>query len=100
MGFPSDDELKKMRAKLEKAEPSLVLSENATTTDKMKYKLCRKFVSYILNKGITQAELARTLGVDPSRVNEIVKYKIDLYAVDKLVELAEKLDAKIVFDVA
>lgn len=35
--------------------------------------------------------------VDPSRVNEIVKYRIDFYTVDKLIELAERLKLK--FDV-
>jgi hypothetical protein len=28
---------------------------------------------------------------DPSRINEIVKYRIDLYTVDKLMDLAERL---------
>ena len=41
---------------------------------------------------MTQAQLARKLKIDPSRVNEIIKYRIDLYTVDKLMELAEKLD--------
>ena len=47
MGFPSEKELKAIRKKLEK--------------------------------------------VDPSRINEIVKYRIDLYTVDKLMNLAERL---------
>lgn len=33
----------------------------------------------------------KKLKVDPSRVNEIVKYRIDLYTVDQLMDLAERL---------
>jgi len=41
---------------------------------------------------MTQAKLATRLMVDPSRINEIVKYRIDLFTVDKLMDLAERLD--------
>lgn len=40
---------------------------------------------------MSQAQLAKKLKVDPSRINEIVKYRIDLYTVDKLMDLAERL---------
>jgi predicted XRE-type DNA-binding protein len=60
--------------------------------NRLKYQLCEKFVVYLTQKGISQAQLARKLKVDPSRINEIVKYRIDLYTVDKLMDLAERLD--------
>ena len=41
---------------------------------------------------MTQAQLARKLKVDPARIYEIVKYRIDLYTVDKLLDLAERLE--------
>lgn len=47
---------------------------------------------YLTEKRISQAQLVRKLKVDPSRINEIVKYRIDLYTVDKLMDLAERLD--------
>lgn len=92
MGFPSEKELKKVRSKLAKTEPSRTLSENASKADQVKYKLCEKFVIYLLKSKISQAQLARQLRVDPSRINEIVKYRIDLFTVDKLMDLAERLD--------
>jgi predicted XRE-type DNA-binding protein len=92
MGFPSEKELKAIRKKLEKAEPSRLLPKKASKADQVKYKLCEKFVGYLLSHKMTQAQLARRLKIDPSRVNEIIKYRIDLYTVDKLMELAEKLD--------
>jgi predicted XRE-type DNA-binding protein len=33
---------------------------------------------------MSQAELARKIGVDRSRINWIVKYKIDNFTIDKL----------------
>jgi predicted XRE-type DNA-binding protein len=92
MGFPSEKELKKIRIKLAKAEPSRLLPKNASKADRVKYELCEKFVVYLNQHKITQVQLAKKLKVDPSRVNEIVKYRIDLYTVDKLMELAERLD--------
>ena len=92
MGFPSEKELKTVRAKLEKAEPSRLLPKNASKADRLKYELCEKFVIYLTRHKISQAQLARKLKVDPARINEIIKYRIDLYTVDKLMDLAEKLD--------
>jgi predicted XRE-type DNA-binding protein len=100
MGFPTEKELKKMRAKLTAAEPSRLLPEDASKADRLKYKLCERFVVYLLKNKLSQAELARKLKVDPSRVNEIVKYRIDLFTVDKLMDLAEKLDPDFEVDVA
>src|SRR5689334_1935738 len=92
MGFPSERELKSIRSKLAKVEPSRLLPKNATKADQVKYKLCEKFVIYLSENKISQVQLAKKLKVDPSRINEIVKYRIDLYTVDKLMDLAEKLD--------
>lgn len=92
MGFPSEKELKSIRVKLEKAEPSRMLPKNASKADRLKYELCEKFVTYLLKNKMSQAQLARKLKVDPARINEIVKYRIDLYTADKLLDLAERLD--------
>lgn len=100
MGFPDEKKIKAMRAILEKAEPSRSLPPNASVADQVKYKICEKFSAYILDKNISQAELARQIGVDPSRINEIVKYRIDLFTIDKLVNFAERLDPKFKLEVA
>jgi len=92
MGFPSEKELKAIRSKLEKAEPSRMLPKNASNADRLKYQICERFVAYLLKNKMSQAQLARRLKVDPARINEIVKYRIDLYTVDKLLDLAERLE--------
>ncbi len=97
MGFPSEKELRTIRIKLQNSEPSRLLPNDASKADQVKYKLCEKFVIYLLDHKMTQAQLAKRLKIDPSRINEIVKYRIDLYTIDKLMDLAERLE--IDFDV-
>ena len=100
MGFPTEKDLKKVRAKLAHVAPSRTLPDNAPKADVIKYKLCEKFVRHILKRKISQAQLARQLHIDPSRINEIVKYRIDLFTVDKLMELAERLELDFRVEVA
>lgn len=100
MAFPNEKELKKIREKLETIEPSRLLPRNASKADKLKYALCQKFVVYLLDHNISQAELARNLNMDTARLNEIVKYKIDLFTVDKLIEFAQRLDPNLEINVA
>jgi predicted XRE-type DNA-binding protein len=100
MTFPNEKELKKIREKLEKVEPSRLLPRNASKADKLKYARCQKFVVYLLEHEISQAELARNLNMDTARLNEIVKYKIDLFTVDKLIEFAQRLDPNLEINVA
>ena len=100
MGFPSENELKTIRAKLAKVEPSRLLPKNASKADYIKYKLCEKFVIYLTENKIPQAKLAKKIKVDPSRINEIVKYRVDLFTVDKLMDLAERLDLDFDVEVA
>lgn len=100
MGFPDDKKLKDIRKGLKKSDPSLTLPVNATKAQIVKYKLCEKFVKYLIQHKITQAELARRLKLDTARLNEIVKYKINLFTIDKLLDLAERLDPNTRIDVA
>jgi len=100
MGFPSERQLKSIRSKIEKAEPSRLLPKKASKAERVKYKLCEKFVIYLLENKMTQVQLAKKLKVNPSRVNEIVKYRIDLYTVDQLMNLAERLDLDFYVEVA
>ena len=100
MTFPSEKELERIREKLDKADPSYLLPENATKAEKLKYELCKKFVVYIRKNKVTQIELSKQLNIDPARLNEIVKYKINLFTVDKLIEFAQRLDPNLEIKVA
>ncbi len=100
MGLPTEKELRKIEKKLAKAEPARVRPKSGSKADRLKYDLCKRCVAYLLSTGQSQAELSRKLKVDPSRVNEIVKYRSELYTVDKLLDLLERLDLDIDIRVA
>lgn len=100
MSFPSKKELERVRKKLKTVDPTPVLSSSASVADQLKYALCKEFVVYLRTHKITQLELAHELDVDPARISEIVKYKINLFTADRLLELLEQLNPKIKVTVA
>ena len=100
MGMPPKKVLDEMRKKLEKAEPSHLLPRNASKADRLKYELCKQFVVHLNREKISQKELAEKLGIEPARLNEIVKYRIDLFTVDRLLGYVELLDPDINVTVA
>lgn len=100
MSFPSKKELERVKKKLKNVEPTPVLTSSASVADQLKFALCKEFVVYLRTHKMTQLELAQELGVDPARISEIVKYKINLFTADRLLELLEQLNPKIKVTVA
>jgi len=100
MSFPKEKELKTIRKKLVLTEPSNSLPKSASVTQKLKYGLCEKFVIHLLEHRMSQIELARKIDIDPARLNEIVKYRIDLFTVDKLISLVQKIDPSLKINIA
>lgn len=100
MNMPNEKTLKKIRENSEAADPSYTLPSDASHIDRVKYDLCQRFVKHILENKITQKELSNNLNMDPARLNEIVKYKIHLFTLDKLFEFATRLDPNLQISVA
>jgi predicted XRE-type DNA-binding protein len=90
--FPPEKILAPIRARL--SDPayeggSQALPANASTTDRLKFEICKAFVTYLQEKKLLQKELAKTLGIDEPRMSDILKYKIDRFTLDRLIEFAE-----------
>ncbi len=100
MGFPDKKEIARAKKKLESVEPVALLPSNASKVDKLKYELCKQFVAYLRTHDMSQVELAKMLGIEPARLNEIVKYRVDLFTLDRLISYAEKLNPDIEVTVA
>ncbi len=100
MSFPSSKELKKIRKELKNVEPTIIIGPSASAADQLKFTICKEMITYLRVRNLSQHELAEELGVDPARVSEIVKYKIDLYTVDRLLDLLEQLNPKVKVTVA
>ncbi len=62
-----------------------------TLEDKMKMALCKHFVRYMNEKRIKTSDLAALLQIPPSRVSEIVHYKITKFGLEKLIDNLVKL---------
>ena len=91
MGFPNKQELERVKKKLKNVDPIKLLPADASIADQLKFNLCKEFVIYIRKNNLTQIELAKQLHIDPARLNEIIKYKIDLFTVDRLLFYVYKI---------
>jgi predicted XRE-type DNA-binding protein len=95
MRYPDKNQIADILNSITEEDFIEILPEDASKVDKVKYQLCRKFVSYLQEKNISQSELARRLNIDRSRVNWIVKYKIEHYTIDRLYGLLGKINLNV-----
>ncbi len=95
MGFPDRKEIDRAIKRLKDSEPTHILPDNASKADQLKYDLCRRFVIHLRKYNMSQLELAKELEIDPARMNEIVKYRVDRFTADKLIEYAERLNPRL-----
>ena len=96
--FPDEVTLKRVREKL--SDPkyqggNLALPESATEVDRAKYQLCQLIARYQRERGLMQKDIARKLGVDESRISDILRGKIESFTLDRLIGYAEKLHPKL-----
>jgi predicted XRE-type DNA-binding protein len=92
--FPGEVTLKRIREKL--SDPNyrganFALPKNATEVDRAKYQLCQLIARYQREHGLLQKDIARRIGVDESRISDILRGKIESFTLDRLVSYAEKL---------
>jgi len=96
--FPDDVTLKRVRAKL--SDPkyhggNLALPERATEADRAKYQLCQLIARYQREHGLLQKDIARKIGVDESRISDILRGRIESFTLDRLIGYAEKLHPRL-----
>ena len=98
--FPSNQELERVRKKLNNSMASRPLPKNASKLDKVKFKLCEQFVIYKNENRITQRELARKLDINESLVSKIVHYRYEEFTVDRLINFLEVISPDFKLEVA
>ena len=91
--FPNQNRLEEVKKRLSSPEVlgSSLLPENATEIDRTKYKACEMIIRFRRQSGLKQKELAIRLGIDESRMSEILHYKIEGFTLDRLVGYAQTL---------
>ncbi len=91
MKFPNEKTLAKMRKKLEKSPGTLMLSENPTAAEQLRWDICQLFVKYTNSHDLKNIELAQALDVHESEVSKILHHRIESFSTDKLLALLGKL---------
>lgn len=92
--FPDEVTLRRVREKL--SDPAyqggnLALPEKATETERAKYELCQLIARYQRDHGLLQKDIAHKIGVDESRISDILRGKIESFTLDRLISYAEKI---------
>ena len=91
VAFPDETTLKAMRKIASKTRGVEMLGPDASHLDRMKFALCKRFVTYLREHDLSQAELAKKLKITKSRMSEIVNYRIKRLSLDNLVSLLDRL---------
>ena len=92
--WPDRKTLKEMRDLL--SDPNYVggsfgLSPDTDEVDKAKYQLCQMVIRYKLENQLLQKDIAEKMGVDESRVSDILRGKIDGFTLDRFFIYVTKL---------
>ena len=95
MGFPNKEQIEEVLNSLTDEDTAYLLPKDASDVDKIKFDLCKNFVVFLNKNKMTQVELATRLGVDKSRINWIVKYRIENFSIDFLYALLKQLNPNI-----
>lgn len=92
--FPDTKVLERIREKLSDPEyqgGNLALPDSASGVDRAKYEICQLIARYQREHDLLQKDVARQLGVDESRISDILRGRIQGFTLDRLIGYAEKL---------
>ena len=87
--FPPLEDLKEMRER--KGIVNIVLPENASLSEKVKYELAQKILAYQQDNKLSYEETAQKLGLTLSQTMEILRGNVSAFAVDSLISYVEHL---------
>ena len=92
--FPVQRVLKRVRDRLSDPEyqgGNLALPADASEVDRAKLQTCQLIAKYQRENGLLQKDIAEKIGVDESRISDILRGRIEGFTLDRLIGYAEKL---------
>ena len=92
--FPDAKTLRRARSTLSNLNyqgGNLAVPATATQVERAKYTLCQLIARYQREHGLMQKEVAEKIGVDESRVSDLLRGKCDNFTLDRLIGYAQKL---------
>ncbi len=77
-----------------------MVGPSASPTERFRWELCQSLVKYMVEKHLSQVDLAKVLKIDQARVSEVVNHRIDKVSTDKLISYNEMINPKVEFKIA
>src|SRR5437763_11244183 len=87
--FPAEEIQKEIKKR--KGVVNIVLPENASLGEKVKYELAQKILAYQQDNKLTYEETAQKIGLLLSQTTEILRGNIAVFALDSLIIYVENL---------
>lgn len=87
--FPAEEIRKEIKKR--KGVVNIVLPENASFLEKIKYELCQKILAYQQDNHLTYEETAQKVGLSLSQTMEILRGNTAAFAVDSLISYVDNL---------
>jgi len=92
--LPDEKSLAKMRKKLEKAKGTVMLSENPSPSEQLRWDICQLFIKYANSKDLKNIQLAKKLEIHESEVIKVLHQRIERFSTDKLLDSLSKIYPK------
>jgi len=92
--FPKAKALASIRERLSDpnyAGGNVALPESASEVDRAKYEVCQLIARYQREHSLLQKDIARQIGVDESRISDILRGRIEGFTLDRLINYAKRL---------
>lgn len=89
--WPSKEELEQVNNRLSKSIASKPLPKDASNVDRIRYRLCEKFIVYKNSQKISQKVLAGKIGITESVMSKILHYHFEEFTIDTLLNYLSEI---------
>lgn len=89
--YPTRDKEILTKMKHPDYEGNLILSSDASTLEKAKYKICKKILGYKQDNNLTAEELAQRINLSVPEMKELLFCHIHKFTMDRLLSYASSL---------
>jgi predicted XRE-type DNA-binding protein len=89
MGFPSDEELNRMRKLLANVEGTRIVGEEGTKVERFKFEICQTILRTFKKSKVSQKEFSLLLSIDEALVSKLLNCKIEVFTIDRLLKFLE-----------
>lgn len=89
--WPSRKELDQINKRLKKSMASKPLPMTATNVDRVRYRLCEKFITYKNSLNISQRELSSIIGINEALMSKILHYHFEEFTIDRLLRYLSEI---------